>query len=373
MRKSENKKLKIGINLLFLYEITGIGIYVKNLLENFGEIDKEDIFFIFTSKNPPKEILFKYQNFKYIKFTFDSHSKLKRIFAEQVLLPIYLIKYKCDILFNPSIFNPLFAICKKITTIHDGSYLNDKRIDPKHLYLRFVIWCATKSESIITVSNFSKGEILNICKKIAPRLKVVYNGAPKLVKITDEETEKIFKKFDTNSFFFYVGLIVPHKNIENTLQAFKNFSINHPKIKFILSGREVKDLIDIKSIIEKFNLKEKVILTGSVGGQDKVLLYKNSLALVFLSLHEGFGLPILEAQSIGVPVLASNVTALPEVGGDGALYVNPYDTEEIARGMERIAFDENLREDLIQKGFDNIKRFSWRKAAKQLLNIFHSL
>ena len=114
-------------------------------------------------------------------------------------------------------------------------------------------------------------------------------------------------------------------------------------------------------------------MTDALSREEVAALYKKAKALTFPSYYEGFGLPVLEAESLGVPVLTSNTSSLPEVAGDSVLYVDPYSVEDIARGLEKIALDEELRKNLIQKGYENIKRFSWQKAAQQLLEIFHSL
>ncbi len=356
--------MKIGINLIFLYEITGIGIYVKNLLEKLGEIDKEDQFFILVNKNAPKEIFFNYPNFKYVKIPINPKNYLLRILAEQILLP--LLSFKFDVLFTPSVFSPYFCFCKKITTIHDIVYLDDKRLNLKNLYLRFVTLSSIRSLKIITVSNFSKKEILSKFPKIENKIKVIYE-AHNIVNF-----KNFFKIELKNPYFFYIGLIVPRKNIENMLKAFKIFSEKYQNIDFVLAGPERKNLLDLNKLIKDLNLNGRVHYLGVVSENEKFFLFKNSLAFIFLSLHEGFGLPVLEAQSVGVPVLASNVTSLPEIAGEGALFVDPYNVEEITKAMEKIAFDEKLRKELIQKGYENLKRFSWEKAAKETLEILKS-
>jgi glycosyltransferase involved in cell wall biosynthesis len=154
------------------------------------------------------------------------------------------------------------------------------------------------------------------------------------------------------------------------IKAFYFFAKKHSGFELVLAGRIAKDLIDPYKIIAELNLQNKIRLIGYITEEEKSVLYKYAKAFVFVSTHEGFGFPILEAQSLGVPVLTSNTSSLPEIAGDGALFVNPFDIEEISKGMEKIVFDENLRKDLIQKGYENIKRFSWRKSAEELLEIF---
>lgn len=366
--------MNIGINLLFLYEITGIGVYVKNLLKNLGEIDKEDKFFIFVSKTTPKEVFFNYENFKYIVLPVDANKRLVRIFFEQIILPILTLKYKLKVLFTPSVFHPIFSFCPQVLTLYDVVFSLDRRLNLKNLYFRILLKSAKRAKIIITVSEFSKKEIVDFYKDKKLPISVIYGGVPQLPFRETNYDNKILEKFKVEKpYLFYIGLIVPHKNIENLLRAFKNFLEKYKEYSLVLSGRIVRELINPENLIKELNLEEKVILTGRIADEEKVALMRNASAFVFISTHEGFGLPILEAQSLGVPVLTSNVTALPEIGGAGALYVDPYNIEEITRGMEEIIMNENLRKKLIQNGYENLKRFSWEKAAEETLKILKEL
>ena len=370
--------MKIGINLTFLYEITGIGVYVKNLLEhllNFAPSDYE--FFIFIAKDTPRDVIFESKNVNYIKLPHKASNKFIRMIVEQLFLPILVKKYKIDFLFSPAIFHPIILGEKNVLTLHDLIFKLDKNINLVNLYYKILLKNIPRCKYIFTVSNFSKGEIeeyYRSCKKKL-NIHVIYEGIPKLPTIKEEELNNFLNKFNVskNNYFFYIGLIVPHKNISNMLKAFKLFLNRNPQFKLVLSGKIKKNLLDPFKIVNELNLENNVIITGMISDEEKVALLKGSVGLIFISTHEGFGLPVLEAQSLGVPVLTSNVTALPEISGKGALFVNPYNVEEITEGMEKIAFDEKLREDLIKKGYENIKRFSWEKAAEEVLNIFKSI
>lgn len=366
--------MNIGINLLFLYEMTGIGVYVKNLLKNLGEIDKEDKFFIFVSKTTPKEVFFNYENFKYIVLPVDANKRLVRIFFEQIILPILTLKCKLKVLFTPSIFHPIFSFCPQVITLHDVSFILDRKFNLKNLYFRLLLKSAKKAKTIIAISEFSKKEIIDFYKHKELPVSIVYEGIPYLPSVEKIYDNKVLEKFKIKKpYLFYIGLVVPRKNIPNLLKAFKNFSEKYKEYSLILSGRIVKELINPENLIKELNLDEKVILTGIISDEEKVVLMKNASAFVFISTYEGFGLPILEAQSLGVPVLTSNVTALPEIGGEGALYVDPYNIEEIAKGMEEIIMNEDLRKKCIQKGYENLKRFSWEKAAEETLKILRKV
>ncbi len=364
--------MRIGVNLLFLYEITGIGVYAKNILENLGKIDKNNQYIIFVNSETKNDVFYSFQNFKYVELPFKASNRLIRIFFEQIVLPFLCLRYKITVLFNPSIFNPFLCFCKKIIVFHDFDFLYDKKKSFKNFYLKLNLHSAFKSQKIVTISNYIKNETISRYPFLVSKVNMIYNGLPKinnffLQNITND-TFNIEKPY-----IFYIGLILPRKNIENLIRAFKIFSEKHKNFNLVLAGRIVEGNNNVEKVIEELQLKNKIKFIGYVQEKEKVLLYTHSMCLAFLSIREGFGLPILEAQSLGVPVLASNMTSLPEVGGDGALYVDPYNVEEIAKKMEEIVFNEKLRKKLIQKGYENIKRFSWEKSANELLNLFSSI
>lgn len=362
--------MRIGINLLSIKEITGIGVYARDLLSNIRNFDGDDTFFIFTNKKLHDRFYFQSPNFKYITLPVNPDRYLSRIIFEQLISPVYFLKFKFDILFSPSVFNPLLCGCPKVTVLHDAGYLDEGVRGLKPLYLKFVTCAAIKSRYLITVSNFAKEEILKYLKIPRERIKVIYLSEPELPKISMERSKEIIYKFGIeNPYLFYIGLIVPHKNIKNMLRAFKTISEESKNLKFVFSGRVVEELIDFWGIVKSLSLESRVIYTGRVTDEEKVALYKNSLAFIFPSTHEGFGLPVLEAQGLGIPVLTSNVTSLPEIGGDSVLYVDPYSVEEIADGMEKLITDRNFSEDLVRKGFENIKRFSGAAEAEKTVEI----
>jgi len=366
--------MRIGINLLPFKEVTGLEVYAQTLLENLGKIDKEDEFFLFINQIDLPELHFDFPNFHYIKLPVNPLRKFIWPLFEQIISPFYLNQYKLDVLFCPTVFNPLISPCKKVTTIHDCGYLYDKRFTFKNLYLRFATWAATKSSKIITISNFSKKEILNFYKIPNQKIKVIYRSVPREICSNKTEVRAILKKFNIkNPYFFYLGLIVPHKNIVNLLKAFKMVNEKYAGIKLVLAGKIKPDLLDITQLIKKLNLEKRIQLTGLITEKEKNVLYKNSLALVFPSFHEGFGLPVLEAQSLGIPVLTSNITALPEVAGKAALYVNPRDIKQIFKGMEKLLEDRDFCRQLIKEGFQNIKRFSPEKEAKETLKVLKEI
>jgi glycosyltransferase involved in cell wall biosynthesis len=362
------------INNVKVYRASSFGVYAHALLTNLGKIDKDDVFFVFTNNKLCDEFHFDFPNFYYVKLNVSPDSFLKRIFFEQAILPMQLKKYKIDVLFNPSVFNPFFSPCPKITVMHDITYLNMKFNFFKKIYFKFVTSVAIRSKVIITISEFSKREILKQLKIKNEKIKIIYESCPPLLPVDSNKISDILNSFGISKpYFLYIGAITPHKNIKNIILAFEDFYKSHPDFKMIFAGPIVEELINLNNIKKEIKFGEEIKFLGKVSKEEKVALYSGAKGFIFPSLYEGFGLPVLEAQSLGIPVLTSNTSSLPEVAGDSALSVDPYNVKEIAKGMEEIAFNEQLRKELVQKGYENIKRFSWEKAANELLNLFKSI
>jgi glycosyltransferase involved in cell wall biosynthesis len=364
--------MRIGINLLSIKEMTGVGVYAHTLLTNLGKIDKDkdDVFLIFTNSKLYDEFHFNFPNFYYVKLNVSPDRFLKRIFFEQVILPIQLKKHKIDVLFNPSVFNPFFSSCPKITVLHDIAYLNMKFGAFKKIYFKFVTSAAVKSRAIITISEFSKREILKQLKIKNEKIKIIYESCPPLLPVDSNKISAILNSFGISEpYFFYIGAITPHKNIKNIILAFEDFYKSHRDFKMIFAGPIVEELIDLDNMKKEIKFGEEIKFLGKVSEEEKIVLYSGAKGFVFPSLYEGFGLPVLEAQSLGVPVLTSNIASLPEVSGDGVLYVDPTNVSDIASGMTKLATDEILVRELIKKGFKNIDRFSPEAEAKETLDV----
>lgn len=292
----------------------------------------------------------------------------------QLLLPIFLRHYQIDFIFSPTPLFPLFYGRKNIVTIHDCAYrrLKLKGNFLSEALLHFFTLCAKiLAKKIITVSYFSKNELIKLYKIPANQIEVIYEAPPLLPKIKASEAQALIKKLGIQKpYFIHIGIPRPQKNIIRLLKSFKLFSATHRHYILVLAGKIDKRFIDVKKWIKKLNLSSKVKQTNFINNKEKVALLKNAKALVFPSIYEGFGLPILEAQSLKVPVITSNCTALPEITGKGALFVNPYKINEISQAMETIISDKKLVQKITKEALNNLKRFSWQKSAKKLLAIF---
>lgn len=256
-----------------------------------------------------------------------------------------------------------------IGTIHDIilQKVNNEPADVIQRYDSQVRHCIEVSSAIITVSNATKLDVVEYYGIDPSNVFVVPNGvdcSEYAIELTDEEKKRIHKKYGLpEKYVLYFGAVRKHKNLERLLQA------------YAMLPKRIRE--DCKLVITKKNdvlsrlavdlkIESDVVFTGFIADEDKAAIYKMAELSMFVSLYEGFGIPIIEAQAAGIPVITSNISSMPEAAGDGALLVDPYSVENIAYEMEHVIEDQTLREQLIQKGYRNVQRFSWDEAASRM-------
>jgi glycosyltransferase involved in cell wall biosynthesis len=236
-------------------------------------------------------------------------------------------------------------------------------------YRYFTPLFAHKADRIATVSEFSKNDIVKQYSIDPDKIDVVYNGVNKnyipVNKIIKKEIQE--KYTEGNDFFIYVGALIDRKNLDNLFKAFDQFKkTTKSNIKLLIVGSKMWRNNNLQLTYDAMQYKDDVIFTGRLSIEELCRATASALAMTYVSYFEGFGIPILEAFAAGVPVITSNVTSMPEVAGDAALLVDPFDVKEIADAMKKIAGDKSLREELIQKGFQRCKAFSWDLSAQHL-------
>ncbi len=356
--------MKIGINLIQYIDIQGIEVFTKNLLMDLVKQGSEHEFLFFVNQESAKIFDIKEHNVKLIIKHFKKISKIRLILYQQFGLIRKLNKEKIDLLYCPSVAIPIFYK-KKIVTVHDCASLRfkDEVSLISKLYLKLSFWSVKNfSLKIVTVSEFSKLEINKLLKIPLNKIIIISEGIPELASVNEDVINKILNKFNliNKNYFFYIGNQRPRKNIQNLLKAWNDFSSKKSNYYLIMAGK-INNL-------ENFKINN-IYPIGIISEEEKTSLYKMSKALIFPSLYEGFGLPVLEAQSLGVPVITSNISSLPEISGKGAILVDPGDYKDISLGLEKISNLNFNREELINKGYENLKRFSWSKTVSILLKI----
>ena len=353
---------------------SGIGTYSRNLINAIKKFP--------LSLLGDEKLLKHYSDEEAIKII-PAKSDIYSI-KEQLELPVKIPR--CDVFISPHYNIPIAPIKakKRIVIIHDVYHLEfyDTLSLQQKLYAKFVINSAVNlSDVIVTVSEFSKSEILKHTNARERKIKIInfgINPEKFLQKINDEKLADVKQKFNLpEKFFLFVGNIKPHKNLFRLLEAFKLFLEKNNDYKLVIVGSKEGLRTADNSLNELLNNNEKlrsgVLFTGYVDNDELPLLYKLSYALVFPSLYEGFGIPPIEAMICGCPVISSNAASLPEACGDAALYIDPQNKNDISGKMLSIASDKELRESYIKKGYENVKRFSLERFTESWNNIIENL
>ncbi len=284
-------------------------------------------------------------------------------------------KRQPDVFFSPDGFVPLGMSIPKVSMIHDVAYLRY----PEHLqprisafYKKWIPRYLAYTDHIITVSEFSKSEIVSGYNIDPDKVSVVYNGVTESYKPVSEQEKKIAqqKYADGHPYFLYLGAIHPRKNILTLVNAFNQFkSERESNIQLVLAGRVSWQTKELTDAIENSPWKGAIKQPGYIATDDAISLVGSAEAMIYPSFYEGFGLPLVEAMACGVPVICSNVSSLPEVAGNAALLFDPNESNALAYQMNEITADHTLREKMIGLGHQRAGDFSWDKAAEQIYEI----
>jgi len=296
-------------------------------------------------------------------------------FWTQVGLSLEMLFHPVDTLFVPAHTVPLIHPENTIVTIHGLEY--EFCPEAYSLWGRFYMRCTIKkscqwASSIIAVSENTKRDLMRLYNVDNKKTQVIYEGYAcndKFPMTNDKSISNIYTKYkilDTK-YLLFIGRLEARKNIANIINAFEilkeQYKIPH---KLILAGMPGFGYEKIKNKMANVNCCQDIIELGHIAEEEKWKLFKNASVFVFPTLYEGFGIPILEAQSAGCPVIASNNSSIPEVASDSALLINPNNAEEIADAIYKLISDENLRNEIIKKGQENVQRFSWEKCGKEI-------
>ncbi len=303
-----------------------------------------------------------------------------KLFFDYIYLPLFSWFKKIDIfLFPKNTFSP-FVRGKKIPVYHDIVYF--EKLDFRefrffdNLHHRIMIPVASKcSWRDLTVSDFTASRMRDLLGVHPEKIRIVKEGVEKRFRIITDKSQlsETSRKLGLiTPFFFYAGSLSPRKNMATLLRALVLIRDSIPHRIYVTGGESWRDS-DIHRFIEKNNLADRVIKLGFIDDEDLVRVYNLADCYLYPSLYEGFGLPILEAQACGCPVIAAKSTSIPEVAGDGALFVDPRSEEDLARAMTRIFGDRALRRKIIAAGKKNCNRYSWESTARGILDIFNEL
>ncbi|NQU86577.1 MAG: glycosyltransferase family 4 protein [Mariniphaga sp.] len=290
----------------------------------------------------------------------------------QFQIPRILRKYNADVFLSPDGYLSLRTKVPQVAVIHDVNFVHRPDDLPwltSKYYNRYFHKFAKIATRIATVSYYSKEDITRSFKVDYNKIDVVYDGINQIFTPTnkDEQIETRSKYSDGKNYFLFVGALHPRKNICGLLKAFDAFkSVDKKDIKLLIVGGEMFKTGEIHLTYENMRNKNDVIFTGRIHSEELHQIFGAALTLAFVPFFEGFGIPVVEAMSAGVPVICSNTTSLPEVGGNAVYYIDPYKIDQITEAMITISEDENLRNDFIEKGFIQKSKFSWDETARKL-------
>ena len=287
-------------------------------------------------------------------------------------IPRVLKKYNADLFLSPDGYLSLQTKVPQLAVIHDINFVHRPADLPwlKAKYYNYYFKKFAKiAKRIATVSFYSKEDITRSFKVDYDKIDVVYDGINQIFKPTSPEEQAAVrvKYTDGNPYFLFVGALHPRKNVSGLLRAFDAFkSVNGNKTKLVIVGGEMHKTGDIFETYDNMRFKNDVVFTGRVSTSELHQIFGAAMTLTFVPFFEGFGIPVVEAMSSGVPVICSNTTSIPEVGGSAVLYADPCKIEQITQAMIKIAEDAELRKELIEKGFEQKKKFSWDETARLL-------
>lgn len=383
--------MRIGIDARFYGPVgKGLGRYTQKLIENLEKIYLQnksasgekfnDEYFVFLGRENFHEYVPKNPNFHKILADCKWYT-----FSEQLKMPGILNKFNLDLVHFLHFNVPFFYRKKFLVTIHDlillefptvkSTTLNPLFYRIKFWAYKFIIWSAIqRARKIITVSNFTRNELLKYYKKdlAEEKISLTYEAADdntKSHKFNQLERTELFKKYGIiKPYLLYVGNAYPHKNLERLVLAFSKLKLDQ-NYHLVLVGKTDYFYERLKQMVKKNHI-EDVIFLGQVTDEVLDLVYQEASAYIFASLYEGFGLPPLEAMTRSIPVISSDHPCMKEILGDSAYFFNGNNENEITSAMEKILKKTNLRNSLIQKGLSQVKKYSWIKMAKETRAVY---
>jgi len=365
--------LNIAVNtrILLKNKLEGIGWFTFETLKRITKNHPEHTFYFIFDRPYDQEFIFSENIVPIVVGPQARHPFLFYYWFERAI-PKVLKQIHADLFISPDGILSLKTNVNSIAVIHDISFMHNPKDFPlivRKYYHYFFPKFAKKATRIVTVSEFSKQDITKQFSIKSDHIDVVYNGSNEIYKPSD--TDKILrtKKEYTSGedFFIFVGALSPRKNVANLLLAFDLFkSKTTNKIKLVIVGEKMFKTKNIHTVYSNMSFKKDVIFTGRMNPKELKNLYGSALALTFVPYFEGFGIPIIEAMNCDTAVITSNVTSMPEVAGDAALFADPFSVQSIADAMIKIYSDSNLRNEFIEKGRLQKQKFSWDKTANKL-------
>lgn len=344
----------------------GIGRYSYELSKSIYNLKQIPIKIVIREED---ELLFSFAKKEDLIVVNGIKDSKSRNFYEQFILPKKVYKeYPRAIIHYPDTMAPIFSKNKVVITVHDISFKAMKNI----FTLKTRLWknvitffSLKKAVKIIAITNFTKNEIIKYYKVNKEKVNVVYNGFNDFSKdlIDENRINSEILKLKEKDYILTVSTISPRKNIDGLIKAFDIIK-DKTNCDLVVAGKNGWLYENVYKIVDELGINNRVFFTGGINDEELKFLYKNAELFVYPSFYEGFGLPPLEAMSYGVPVVVSNVTSIPEVVDIEECFFNPYDVQEISCKISEVLNKPEIKNIIVSKGYDKIKKFNWEKCAK---------
>ncbi len=367
--------MKIAVDVSQLVYGTGVSSYLKNLVTNLLAIDKKNHYILFAGSLRSQSRLVSFfnqlvntDNFQ-AKINFLSPNLANFLWNQLHILPIEAITGPVDVLLSSDWTQPPTLRARTLTVVYDLiPWLYPETLSKKiiNVHKKRMAWVKKEVSQIIAISKNTKEDLGRIIGIAEEKITVAYPGLDinRFFPQNKVKVAQVKKKYHLDNYILGLGTQEPRKNFKQVIAAFEK--LNHHSLDLAIVGKYGWG--------EKINIKNKRIKTlGYVCDNDLASLYSGASALVYPSLYEGFGLPIIEAQACGCPVITSKTSSMPEAAGKGAILVNPKSTKEIFQSIKTVLVDLNIKKELIERGKQNIKRFSWLKTAQTVLGTIENL
>jgi glycosyltransferase involved in cell wall biosynthesis len=362
--------VRIGINARFLLDgkMEGFGWYTyeitKRLVQNHPEHE-----FVFFFDRPYSEKFIFGSNVTPVVIQPPARHPILFMLWFDIAIPRALKKYKIDVFFSPDGYLSLRTKVPQIATIHDLNFEHFPKDLPfaARTYLRYFFpKFAKKAQQIITVSNYSKDDLVKTYAVKAEKISVAWNAASTVFKPVEIEQKQLIRNSYSNGkqYFVFVGSLHPRKNIPRLLKAFEIYCANQSnQWDMVIVGEALWNKSDNYT---KFtgSINDRIHFTGRLALDDLALVVGSASCMTYVPYFEGFGIPLVEAMNCGTPIICGNLTSLPEVAVDSAIYCDPFDVDDIAKAMILLSKDNNLINRLSACGLERSKLFSWETSAE---------
>jgi len=361
----------------------GIGTYIRNLVHALAALDRENHYVLVALNGEEPELADLPPNFEIAIYR-----RRDTDWMDQFAFYIFLRTIRADLVHMPLNLVPLLMPKPYVVTIHDmGSLLFGSRAQMRSSFRMFLFRRGLlRAERVIAVSAATRRDVENVLGIPSNRIHQIYDAPdPNFLRPPDNgarsaERQQTLERYQIDyPFLLYAGAVRPQKNIPRLVEAFavlRGDLEHHPvykDLRLIIIGDEITKYPALRRAVIKTRVEKLVRFLGFVPFDTRRVFFEAASAFVFPSLYEGFGLPPLEAMACGTPVVTSSVSSLPEVTGNAAMLVNPENVFDIARGIRDVLLDERLRADLIRRGHEQVRRFSWATAARQVLEIYQEV